>query len=42
MDTAVKAPAKVGKLTRLPMGCRMADNATALRGGFRLREGART
>lgn len=29
------------KLTRLPMGCRMGDNANAFLGGFRLWEGTR-
>jgi hypothetical protein len=30
------------KLTRLPMGCRMGDDASAFLGGFRLREKSRT
>jgi hypothetical protein len=40
-DEVVLGGGNAKKLTRLPMGCRMGDNANAFLGGFRLWEGAR-
>jgi polyphosphate glucokinase len=39
LDEAVLGGGNARKLTRLPMGCRMGDNANAFLGGFRLWEG---
>jgi polyphosphate glucokinase len=41
LDEVVLGGGNAKKLTRLPMGCRMGDNANAFLGGFRLWEGAR-
>ncbi len=41
LDDVVLGGGNAKKLTRLPMGCRMGDNANAFLGGFRLWERAR-
>jgi polyphosphate glucokinase len=41
LDDVVLGGGNAKKLTRLPMGCRMGDNAAAVLGGFRLWERAR-
>ena len=41
LDEVVLGGGNAKKLTRLPMGCRMGDNANAFLGGFRLWEKAR-
>jgi predicted NBD/HSP70 family sugar kinase len=40
LDEVVLGGGNAKKLTRLPMGCRMGDNANAFLGGFRLWEEA--
>ena len=40
LDDIVLGGGNAKKLTRLPRGCRIGDNANALLGGFRLWEGA--
>jgi polyphosphate glucokinase len=41
LDDVVLGGGNAKKLSRLPMGCRMGDNANAFLGGFRLWEGTR-